>query len=64
MLNLGCTYLIVKNIQKSIAFYEALLEMKVSVQNFDRWAQFNFGNCIALYNPKYDEELVKQGENL
>lgn len=65
MLNLGSTYLIVKNIQKSIAFYEALLEMKVSVQRFDRWAQFNFnGNCIALYNPKYDEELIKRGENL
>ena len=65
MLNLGSTYLIVKNIEKSIEFYEALLEMKVSAQRFDRWAQFNFnGNCIALYNPKYDEELIKRGENL
>jgi catechol 2,3-dioxygenase-like lactoylglutathione lyase family enzyme len=65
MLNLGSTYLIVTDIQKSIAFYESLLEMKVSKQNFDRWAQFNFGNnCIALYNPKFDEELIKGGENL
>lgn len=47
MLNLGSTYLIVKNIEKSIVFYEALLEMKVSAQNCDRWAQFDFnGNCI------------------
>jgi catechol 2,3-dioxygenase-like lactoylglutathione lyase family enzyme len=60
MLNLDSTYLIVKDIEKSIVFYEAVLEMKVSAQNFDRWAQFNFGNnCIALYNPKYDEELIK-----
>lgn len=30
-----------------------------------RWAQFNFnGNCIALYNPKYDEELITHGKNL
>jgi lactoylglutathione lyase len=59
MLNLGSTYLITKNIKKSISFYEALLEKKVSVQRFDRWAQFNFnGNCIALFNPKYDEELI------
>ena len=65
MLSLGCTYLIVKDIQKSIQFYETLLEMKVSSQNFNRWAQFNFnGNCIALLNPKYDEELIKSGDNL
>lgn len=65
MLNLGSTYLLVKNIQKSILFYEALLEMKVSVQRFDRWAQFNFnGNCIALLNPKNDEALIKSGSDL
>lgn len=65
MLNLGSTYLIVKDIEKSIAFYESLLEMKVSAQRFDRWAQFDFnGNCIALFNPKYDEEMIKRGENL
>ncbi len=64
MLQLGSTYLIVKDMEKSIAFYEALLDMKVSAQNFNRWAQFNFGSCIALYNPKYDEELIAKGENL
>lgn len=65
MLNLGSTYLIVKDIKKSVMFYEALLGMKVSAQNFDRWAQFDFnGNCIALYNPKYDKELINKGENL
>jgi catechol 2,3-dioxygenase-like lactoylglutathione lyase family enzyme len=65
MLNVGSTYLIVKNFKKSIAFYETLLEMKVSAQRYYRWAQFNFnGNCIALFNPKYDEDLIKQGENL
>ena len=65
MLRLGSTYLIVKDFQKSIAFYEALLEMKVTAQRFNRWAQFNLSwNCIALYNPKYDEDLIKRGENL
>ena len=65
MLNLGSTYLIVKDMEKSISFYESLLEMKVSSQNFNRWAQFNFGgNCIALWNPKYDKERVKSGEDL
>ncbi|WP_066502575.1 VOC family protein [Abyssisolibacter fermentans] len=64
MLKLGSTYLIVKDFEKSIAFYEALLQMKVSSQNYNRWAQFDFGSCIALYNPEYDKELIKQGENL
>lgn len=65
MLKLGSTYLIVRNIEKSTKFYELLLEMKVSAQRFDRWAQFDFnGSCIALYNHKYDEALIKSGKNL
>ena len=59
MLSLGSTYLIVKDFEESIKFYESLLEMKVTSQNFNRWAQFNFGDsCIALFNPKYDEERL------
>ncbi len=65
MLKLGSTYLITKNMKKSISFYEALLEMNVSAQSFDRWAQFDFnGQCIALFNPKYDEELIDQNSDL
>ena len=65
MLELGSTYLIVKDIEKSITFYEKLLDMKVSSQNHNRWAQFNFGNsCIALWNPKYDEERIKNEDDL
>ena len=65
MLDLGSTYLIVKDIQKSITFYEALLEMKVSAKRFDRWAQFNFnGKCIALLNPNFDKQLMNQRDNL
>jgi len=60
MLQLGSTYLITKDINKSILFYESLLEMKVSAQAYDRWAQFDFnGHCIALFNPKYDETFIK-----
>ncbi|MBI9012160.1 MAG: VOC family protein [Clostridiales bacterium] len=60
MLQLGSTYLITKDINKSISFYESLLEMKVSAQAYDRWAQFDFnGHCIALFNPKYDEAFIK-----
>lgn len=65
MLNLGSTYLYVKDMDKSINFYEQLLEMKVTSQNFNRWAQFNFGgNCIALMNKSYDDIKIKESDNL
>lgn len=65
MLHLGSTYLIVNNMEKSINFYEKLLDMKPTKKNFDRWAQFNFeGNCIALFNKAYDTNLINSGNNL
>lgn len=54
-MHLGSIYLIVKDFNKSIEFYEKLLEMKVSKQNMDRYAMFDFeGNCIALMNGYFD----------
>jgi hypothetical protein len=38
MLHLGCTYLVVQDMKKSMAFYEALLEMKATSKNLNRWA--------------------------
>lgn len=65
MLHLGSTYLIVKYMDKSIDFYEKLLDMKPTVKIFDRWAQFNFGDqCIALYNNEYDIEMLKANKDL
>lgn len=65
MLKLGSTYLKVKNMTNSISFYNSLLDMKPSAQNFDRWAQYNFnGQCIALWNPEYDQVKMANGENL
>ena len=61
-LHLGCTYLIVKDWEKSLAFYETLLEMPPKHQNKLRWAEFHFhGKSISLFNPKYDEELIASG---
>ncbi len=65
MLQLGSTYLKTKDMEESISFYNALLEMNPSAQNDDRWAQYNFnGQCIALWNPKYDDRRISSGENL
>ena len=65
MLNLGSVYLIVKDMERSISFYEALLNMPVTSQNFTRWAQFNFGHaCIALFNPQFDDARISVGKDL
>ena len=65
MLTLGTTYLIVKDMQKSIVFYEKLLNRKVTHQNQDRWAQFDFaGSSISLYNPAFDQKQIQQAQNL
>lgn len=56
-MHLGSIYLIVKDFNKSITFYENLLEMKVTGKNMERFAQFQFeGHNISLMNGYFDSE--------
>ena len=51
-IHLGSIYLIVRNFEKSISFYEKLLSMTVSTRNCgNKFAEFYFDNkCLALMN--------------
>lgn len=51
-LHLGSIYLIVRDFEKSISFYEQLLSMSVSTTNCgSKFAEFYFDNkCLALMN--------------
>lgn len=51
-LHLGSIYLIVRDFEKAIGFYEKLLSMKVTSRNCgNKFAQFFFDNkCLALMN--------------
>lgn len=50
-LHLGSIYLIVKDFQKSVAFYEQLLGITVSTKNSNIFAEFFFDHqCISLMN--------------
>lgn len=51
-IHLGSVYLIAREFEKSIAFYEKLLSMTVSTRNCgNKFAEFFFDNkCIALMN--------------
>ena len=66
-MHLGSIYLIVNDFDKSITFYEKLLQISVTRKNMNRFAMFEFeGNCIALMNGHFDvknpEKVVHKGE--
>jgi len=66
-LHLGSIYLIVNDFEKSIRFYEKLLEIPVTSQNMDRFAQFIFeGHNISIMNGHFDKDnpskVVHKGE--
>lgn len=66
-MHLGSVYLIVNDFEKSIAFYEKLLEIPVTFRNMDRFAGFEFeGHCISIMNSHFDSEhpdkVVHKGE--
>lgn len=61
----GSIYLVVKDFNKSLVFYEKLLDMKVSARNGERFAVFNNdGLNICLFNGYYDaEQMETKGES-
>jgi len=67
-MHLGSIYLVVNDFEKSIAFYEKLLEMPLSTDNNGRFVSFIFeGHCISLMNGRFDaenpEKIVRKGES-
>ena len=62
-MKLSTTYICVKDMKKSMNFYELLLQTKPIYANDDRWVTFDCGNSISLYNKGVDEKLLeKTGE--
>ena len=59
----GMIYLVVKDFQRSLDFYEKVLDMKVSETNGERFAVFNNdGLNICLLNGYYDAKHLEQVE--
>lgn len=56
-MHLGSIYLIVKDFDKTIRFYEQLLQIPVTRRNMDRFAQFLFEQQnISIMNGYFDSE--------
>ena len=59
----GSIYLVVKDFEKSLDFYEKVLDMKVSATNGKRFAMFNnAGLNLCLLNGYYDDQFPEQKE--
>ena len=62
-MNWGSIYLVVKDFDKALDFYEKVLDMKVSATNGKRFAMFNNpGLNLCLMNGDYDEQFPEQKE--
>ena len=66
-MHLGSIYLIVNDFEKTLDFYEKLLEMPVTSKNMSRFAQFVFeGHNISIMNGHFDtdhpDKVVHKGE--
>ena len=62
-MKLGTTYINVSDMKRSIDFYKRLLQIEPTGKNRDRWATFECGCNLSLYNRKYDEALIRSPEN-
>lgn len=63
----GSIYFVVRDFDKSLDFYEKVLDMKVSATNGTRFAMFNNdGLNVCLMNGYYDvqnpDRIIKRGE--
>jgi lactoylglutathione lyase len=59
------TYLIVKDMTASLAFYKAYFQKDPLGGCTERFASFDVDNTnIALYNPQFDNELIESGIDL
>lgn len=57
----GSIYLVVRDFDKSVSFYEKVLDMKVSATNGKRFAMFNNeGLNLCLMNGYYDDKNRSQ----
>ena len=61
-MHLGSIYLIVNDFNKSIIFYEELLQISVTRTNMDRFAMFNFDDWIwGWLNEVTEENRIEKG---
>jgi lactoylglutathione lyase len=65
MLELGATYITVKNMAVSLEFYTQLFETPPTHNIENRWVQFNLnGGTLALYDRSYDQKIIDENKDV
>ena len=63
-MKLGTTYICVNDMEKSFKFYKLFLQKEPLYCNDERWIVLDCGNQIALYNKKYDDNLLEKSKEI
>ncbi|MBN1775284.1 MAG: VOC family protein [Clostridiales bacterium] len=59
MLRLSSTYVVVRDMERSVEFYSLLFDMEPSARVLDRWAQFDVdGGCFGVFNQMFDYKVL------
>ncbi len=59
MLRLSSTYVVVRDMERSVEFYSLLFGMEPSARVLDRWAQFDLdGGCFGVFNQMFDYKVL------
>lgn len=65
MLQLSSTYIIARNMERSVEFYSLLFGMEPSARISDRWAQFDIsGGCFGIFNQMFDYKELISGKTV
>lgn len=58
------TYIETEDFNESINFYKEILQIEPVIFCENRWVEFEAGNKIALYNKKFDEQKIKDNNEI
>ena len=63
-MELYCTYIETNKFKEVVDFYEKILQIKPNLYTKDRWVEFECGNKLSIYNRKFDEDKIKNKNNV
>ncbi len=63
-MELCCTYIETSKFKEVVDFYEKILQIKPNIYTKDRWGEFEIGNKLSIYNRKFDEDKIKNKNNV